>query len=392
MIGRTTSASLVSLRGRRAQHEYEPVHTPDHVLVAETDIPKKRNLARRRRWAGKARRTWLEAPRLPKCGPRARLDTNVPCRPRTRARGTPIGRPAARQHARSARSYPLLMRHRRASPTAPVRDSCDEWPDHARPAAPRAPLHRSLTASPAFCPRRCWLLHDGQPGCRTELRPVSTAGGQLHGTGRDALTAAAHARLLAAKQHLDSRSSVRCSPPGPCEPHASRAFLTAPDPTPTGATRCPDAHRRESSGCGGGVAPCREGRGLSGVYCTQCPERQARHPAVALQPRRCTAPLPRQPCPTALRGSPPLLPATSQYVDPLRGACASCDDVQWSAALPALLAALALALAARRLVASSPAVARAAKRAVRRFPRWMLPGLPHWTGTFQSVVYVKIVW
>ena len=25
---RTTSASLVSLRGRRAQHEYEPVHTP----------------------------------------------------------------------------------------------------------------------------------------------------------------------------------------------------------------------------------------------------------------------------------------------------------------------------------------------------------------------------
>ena len=176
------------------------------------------------------------------------------------------------------------------------------------------------------------------------------------------------------------------------QPHASRAFLTAPDPTPTGATRCPDAHRRESSGCGGGVAPCREGRGLSGVYCTQCPERQARHPAVALQPRRCTAPLPRQPCPTALRGSPPPLPATLQYVDPLRGACASCDDVQWSAALPTLLAALALALAARRLVASSPAVARAAKRAVRRFPRWMLPGLPHWTGTFQSVVYVKIVW
>ena len=179
-----------------------------------------------------ARRTWLEAPRWPKCGPRARLHTNVPCRPRTRARGTPIGRPAARRHARPARSSPLLMRHRRASPTAPVRDSCDEWPDHARPAAPRAPHHRSLTASPTFCPRRCWLLHDGQPGCRTELRPVSTAGGQLHGTGRDALTAAAHARLLATKQHLDSRSSVRCSPPRPCEHHASRAFLTAPHPTP----------------------------------------------------------------------------------------------------------------------------------------------------------------
>ena len=33
MIGRTTSASLVSLRGRRAQHEYEPVH---HVLHPES--------------------------------------------------------------------------------------------------------------------------------------------------------------------------------------------------------------------------------------------------------------------------------------------------------------------------------------------------------------------
>ena len=240
---------------------------------------------------------------------------------------------------------------------------------------------------------------------------MSTAGGQLHGTGRDALTPAAHARLLAAKQHLDSRSSVRCSPPQPCAPHASHAFLTAPHPTPTGATRCPDAHRREHSGCGGGVAPCREGRGLSGVYCTQCPEQQARHAAAprcshaaatlqphgshaaaALQPPCCTAPLPRQPCPTALRGSPPPLPATPQYVDPRRGACASCDDVRWSAALPALLAALALALAARRLVASSPAVARAAKRAVRRVPLWMRPGLPHWVGTFQSVVYLKIVW
>ncbi len=33
MIGRTTSASLVSLRGRRAQHEYEPVHTPAGFVV-----------------------------------------------------------------------------------------------------------------------------------------------------------------------------------------------------------------------------------------------------------------------------------------------------------------------------------------------------------------------
>ena len=174
--------------------------------------------------------------------------------------------------------------------------------------------------------------------------------------------------------------------------HPARSDCTPPHPTPSGATRCPDAHRREHSGCGGGVAPCREGRGLSGVYCTQCPEKQARHTAATLQPPCCTAPLPRQPCPTALRGSPSPLPATSQYVDPLRGACASCDDVRWSAALPALLAALALALAARRLVASSLAVARAAKRAVRRVPLWMRPGLPHWAGTFQSVVYLKIVW
>ena len=79
-------------------------------------------------------------------------------------------------------------------------------------------------------------------------------------------------------------------------------------------------------------------------------------------------------------------------MDPLRGACASCDDVQWSPALPVLLAALALALAARRLAASSPPVARATKRAVRRVPLWMRPGLPHWVGTFQSVVYFKIVW
>ena len=70
--------------------------------------------------------TWLEAQHDPKRVPRARLVTNVPCRPGARARGTPIGVPAARQHAQSARSYPLLMRHRKASPTAPVRNSCNE--------------------------------------------------------------------------------------------------------------------------------------------------------------------------------------------------------------------------------------------------------------------------
>ena len=35
---------------------------------------------------------------------------------------------------------------------------------------------------------------------------------------------------------------------------------------------------------------------------------------------------------------------------------------------------------------------REIKRAVRRVPLWMRPGLPHWAGTFQSVVYLKIVW
>ena len=114
--------------------------------------------------------TWLEAQHDPKRVPRARLVTNVPCRPGARARGTPIGVPAARQHAQSARSYPLLMRHRKASPTAPVRNSCNERPDHARPAAPRAapqePLgrvntHALLHHPPHLCPRRCWLLYDG---------------------------------------------------------------------------------------------------------------------------------------------------------------------------------------------------------------------------------------
>ena len=221
---------------------------------------------------------------------------------------------------------------------------------------------------------------------------MSTARCQLHGTGRDALTAAAHARLLAAKQHLDSRSSVRCSPPPrPCEPHAPLPFR--PRLTPPGATRCPDAHRHDISGCGGGTAACREGRGLSGVYCTQCPEKQARQPAAAVLLRAAPC-SPREPRPIAMleatRQSP--LSATSQYVDPLRGACASCDDVEWSPFLFVLLATLALALAARRLVASSPPAVRAADRALRRVPLWMRPGLPHWMGTFQSVVYSKIVW
>ena len=110
------------------------------TLSSKTANPKNAETGCRR--ATGAERTWLEAQHCPKRVPRARLVTYVPCRPRTRARGTPIGRPAARHPAQSARSYPRLMRHRRASPTAPVRDSSHEWPDRARPAVPCAQKSR----------------------------------------------------------------------------------------------------------------------------------------------------------------------------------------------------------------------------------------------------------
>ena len=110
------------------------------TLSSKTANPKNAETGCRR--ATCAERTWLEAQHCPKRVPRARLVTYVPCRPRTRARGTPIGRPAARHPAQSARSYPRLMRHRRASPTAPVRDSSHEWPDRARPAVPCAQKSR----------------------------------------------------------------------------------------------------------------------------------------------------------------------------------------------------------------------------------------------------------
>ena len=79
--------------------------------------------------------------------------------------------------------------------------------------------------------------------------------------------------------------------------HPSRFDRTPPHPP--GATRCPNAHRRDSSGCGGGTAACREGRGLSGVYCTQCPEKQARHPAAAVLLRAAPC-SPCQPRPIAM--------------------------------------------------------------------------------------------
>ena len=90
---------------------------------------------------------------------------------------------------------------------------------------------------------------------------------------------------------------LACAAHRPCEPHAPLPFR--PRRTPPGATRCPDAHRRDISGCGGGTAACREGRGLSGIYCTQCPEKQARHRAAAVLHRAAPC-FPCQLCPMAI--------------------------------------------------------------------------------------------
>ena len=221
---------------------------------------------------------------------------------------------------------------------------------------------------------------------------MSTARCQLHGAGRDALAAAAHARLLAAKQHLDSRSSVRrhCRLEPASPTHPSRLEYTPPLLALSGAATRTAARTRVAA-----AAQRRAARGEAGLGSTAHSARRSRRGTVL--PPCCTAlhrasPASHAPWPCLK----PLIPrspsAASQYVDPLRNACVSCDDVQWSPTLPALLAMLALALAARRLVASSPPVARVANRAVRRVPLWMRPGLPHWMGTFQSVVYAKIVW
>ena len=221
---------------------------------------------------------------------------------------------------------------------------------------------------------------------------MSTARCQLHGAGRDALTAAAHARLLAAKQHLDSRSSVRrhrrLEPASPT--HPSRLEYTPPLLALSGAATRTAARTRVAA-----AAQRRAARGEAGLGSTAHSARRSRRGTVL--PPCCTAlhrasPASHAPWPFLKPLIPSPLSAASQYVDPLRNACVSCDDVQWSPTLPALLAMLALALAARRLVASSPPVARVANRAVRRVPLWMRPGLPHWMGTFQSVVYAKIVW
>ena len=324
----------------------------------------------------------------------------MPCRPRTRARGTPIGRPPARQHARSARSYPLLMRHRRASPTAPVRDSRHEWPDHARPAVPgtppQEPLGRlSIQASPhrpTFAPGAAGFFMmdnlEADPSCALCPQPGAncTAPGAtlsrlllMPGYWRRSNTSTA-VLACAAHRRLEPASST----------HPSRLEYTPPLLALSGAATRTAARTRVAA-----AAQRRAARGEAGLGSTAHSARRSRRGTVL--PPCCTAlhrasPASHAPWPFLKPLIPSPLSAASQYVDPLRNACVSCDDVQWSPTLPALLAMLALALAARRLVASSPPVVRAADRALRRVPLWMRPGLPHWMGTFQSVVYSKIVW
>ena len=172
--------------------------------------------------------------------------------------------------------------------------------------------------------------------------------------------------------------------------HPSRLEYTPPLLALSGAATRTAARTRVAA-----AAQRRAARGEAGLGSTAHSARRSRRGTVL--PPCCTAlhrasPASHAPWPFLKPLIPSPLSAASQYVDPLRNACVSCDDVQWSPTLPALLAMLALALAARRLVASSPPVARVANRAVRRVPPWMRPGLPHWMGTFQSVVYAKIVW
>ena len=105
---------------------------------------------------------------------------------------------------------------------------------------------------------------------------------------------------------------------------------------------CPDEqYLGELSGCGGGVAPCREAHG-SGVLCSQCPEHL--------------------------------------YKDPASSACLSCDHVQWSPALPAALAALVLATVVIRLCGCLSR--RLALAVARRVPLWMR----------SPMAQLKIIW
>ena len=105
---------------------------------------------------------------------------------------------------------------------------------------------------------------------------------------------------------------------------------------------CPDEqYLGELSGCGGGVAPCREAHG-SGVFCSLCPEQL--------------------------------------YKDPASSACVSCDHVQWSPALPAALAALVLAAVVIRLCGCLSR--RLALAVARRVPLWMR----------SPMAQLKIIW
>ena len=111
--------------------------------------------------------------------------------------------------------------------------------------------------------------------------------------------------------------------------------------------RCPDEARGEESACGGGVASCREGLGVSGVFCTVCPD--------------------------------------DEYKDWSSSACKSCDDVTYSLTLPIVIGVVLLLALLAALAHAASAKARAKLRSFgRRF--WLL--------TYGAGVdtMVKLVW
>ena len=91
---------------------------------------------------------------------------------------------------------------------------------------------------------------------------------------------------------------------------------------------CPDSHREEDSACGGGVAPCREELGTSGVFCSLCPDDHYK-----------------------------------EYED---SRCVHCDDATYSLALPLLLAFVVLLAVGLFLLYSASEWGKAAVRRLLR--------------------------
>ena len=92
---------------------------------------------------------------------------------------------------------------------------------------------------------------------------------------------------------------------------------------------CPDEHRGEDSACGGGTAACREESGVSGVFCTLCPD--------------------------------------DMYKQYETSSCVSCDNVTYSLAVPLLLAVVLLIASG---LCFAHAASSASKEAVKKLQRW----------------------